>query len=284
MSHELLTLTPQQILERAIEYESGIVNFRMLHTLLHILINNIDGMDTLRVKLCNHLNDNELNEKECDFSEKQIPKRSVVLTEYLVGKDGKKLNEITKTGGTNVVKKIITVANSTEISHAAPTDVVRKSRSNSSMATIDDNNATIERLGKIELTENSSVGVKIVENSDDNSDKCEKRLGELENVIKNLTTIVNDLTRNFHLFTTEFAKKEEIGQIKSKLDEVEKDFRETHGNDSDKRTAQKQIVLIEKENSGETEHIVRISLNFVFYVEPKFTSKKKLLDCIYQET
>lgn len=268
MSHELLTLTPQQILERAIEYESGIVNFRMLYTLLHILINNIDGMDTSRVELCKNMNGNELNEKECDFSEKQIPKHSVVLTEYLVGKDGKKLNQITKKGSTNVVKKIITVSSSTKISHAAPTDVVRKSRSNSSMATIDDN-ATIERLGNIELTEDSSVGVKTVKNSDDNSDKCERRISELENVIKNLTTIVNDLTRNFHLFTTEFTKKEEIGQIKSKLDEVEKDFRETHGNDSDKRSPQEQIVLIEKENSGEPEHIVRISLNFVFYVVPK---------------
>lgn len=221
MSHEFLT--PQQILDRAIEYNDGIVNFRMLHTLLHILVNNIcGGMDTYRIDLCT--NANESNEKERDCTKKQIPKQVVVPIENLVGEDGPK-------------KRGITVLN-----EGVTTDLVKESRSDSSMATIDGDatKALVEERKADEL--DSGVSSKLDGRKDENNINCEGRLSELENVIKNLTTIVNDLTRNFHLFETRFIKNEEITRVKNKLDEVEKEFRENHGFDSGSRNSLSHIA------------------------------------------
>lgn len=254
MSQEFLTA--QQILELAIGYEDGIVNFRMLYTLLHILVNNIDGMDTSRIELCTKLNNNE---RKRDFSRNMLQKHSVVLTEYLVGKDGKKLNQITKKPN-NVVQKIINVSSLTTTSIAAFNDPVNKSRSNTSMATIliDDakNDIPVENVV-------SEIDVNLDKNVDKSSKKCEKRFNELENAIKNLTTIVNDLSKNLHICTT-LADNAEIGRLRIKLDEVEKRFNKEHGDNSNSNVTGDQMVSGEvKTNNGAAVNTVRCTINYV---------------------
>lgn len=229
-SHEFLT--PQQILEHAICYENGIVNFRMLHTLLHILINNIDGMDTYRIELRTDLHNNE---KKCDFSENVMEsKPSIVLTENLVGKDGKKSNAITKKS-TDVVNKIISESSKNDttpivVLSGATSDPVDKSRSETSMATVQIDDATNVKITVAESDAKSHE--KQDEITDKKKDNYGERLNELENAIKSLTVNVNDLSRNFHVFQTTRVKCDEIGQLMSKLNKLEKQFYEKHGNDS----------------------------------------------------
>lgn len=229
-SHEFLT--PQQILQHAICFENGIVNFRMLHTLLHILINNIDSMDTYRIELRTDLHNNE---KKCDFSENVMEsKPSIVLTENLVGKDGKKSNAITKKS-TDVVNKIISESSKYDttpiiVVSGATSDPVDKSRSETSMATVQIDDATNVKITVAELDAKSHE--KQDEITDKKKDNYGERLNELENAIKSLTVNVNDLSRNFHVFQTTRVKCDEIGQLMSKLNELEKQFYEKHGNDS----------------------------------------------------
>lgn len=214
MSHEFFT--PKQILELAIGYENGIVNFRMLHTLLHILINNVDGMDTSRIKFSTS-NDKEI---ESDLSGNVSQKTtSIVIREYLVGKDnnGEEIFNQKIPQETNVVKKVIVISNNDTNSRQTDDSLMQeKSRSSTSMAT-DQTNATKQENSNTIEEKEISLG--------ETRDNCSQRFDGLENAFKNLTSVVNDLSRNFNVLETTIATltdNGEIGRMKSKLDDLEK--------------------------------------------------------------